>query len=607
MSRPAIEETRPEPLDADVLIIGGGSRALILLERLATAVASGDGRALHVIVADPGHLGSGLHHPDQPPYITFNSPSTCPTVFVNQRVPRLESAVKGLSFEEWVTAHEGPLPSDFPPRAVVGRYLTWSAQHLLNNLPPNLHVEHIRECVVEAAHPAGGRLTFHTDRSTTIRARGAVIAVGHSFAAAGGEPLDPAGAPDRVIANPFPTHVQLRALDRRHTIAIRGLGLTGLDILAELTVGRGGRFERAGAGAPPRYIASGDEPRMYMYSRSSCPTRCRPVGADGGSRPFEPVILTGARGEQLLEGARPIEFRTAVFPLILAEMAHRLASGPARGIAPEPLALIRDWFAAGGAERSNGEIADFFLRPDVNGPLMRILRPVLGIGISGTTEAAMAFLRDDIEESRLGIPASRLKHALEALLEARVFVKELVDFRHEVFSDPHWIFRTFSMLVNRNTIGPQVGKGEEFLSLLRAGIVQIVSPESSVTARDGGLVLSGAGYEAVEVDYLIRADHLRLASATQDGFIRSLISAGLALPVVDDEGALIGLKTDQGMRLVSRNGADAPPVWGTGPVCDGSSYYNNYVPCIQPDAEYPYFEADRIVRDMLRFLGPQSS
>jgi hypothetical protein len=604
MDDPGVEPMSTEAaLAADLLVIGGGSRALILLERLATAVTSGASRPLKVIVADPGPLGPGLHRTDQPPYITFNSPSTCPTIFVNERIPRLRSQIRGLSFAEWLTAYAGELSPEFQPRAVAGRYLSWSAQHLLNNLPPNLHVEHLRECVVEAAHPAAGVLTFRTDRSTTIRARGAVIAVGHSFAAAESDPLESAGAlGERVISNPFPTHVQLRGLDRRHTIAIRGLGLTGLDILAELTVGRGGRYEAAEAGAPPRYVASGDEPRIYMYSRSSCPIRCRPVGVDGGSTPFDPVILTPDRKDQLLDGARPIEFRTAVFPLILAEMAHRLARGPVRGMAPGPLALIRDWFAAGGVRRGNGQIAEFFLRSDVNGPLLDLLRPVLGNGIHGTTEAAMAFLREDIEESRRGIAGSPLKHGLEALLEARDFVKDLVDFRHDVFSDPHWIFRTFPMLVNRNTIGPQLRKSEEFLSLLRSGIVQIVSPGSLVTVRDGSLLLSGPAFDGVEIDHLIRADHMRLASAAQANFVRSLIATGLALPVRDAENALIGLKIDQRLRLFSRNGADDPPIWGTGPICDGSSYYNNYVPCIQPDAEYPYFESDRIATDVVQCL-----
>jgi hypothetical protein len=605
VSLPPIEATWTEVRrDADVLIIGGGSRALILLERLATAMASNSGRALSVIIADPGAFGPGLHRTDQPAYITFNTPSTCPTIFINQRIPQLGSTIEGLSFAEWLTTYEGEVSSDFPPRAAAGRYLSWSAQHLLNNLPANLHVEHIRECVVEAAHPTAGRLTFHTDGGMTIRVRGAVVAVGHSFAAAGNEFLEPAIAlAERVITNPFPTHERLRGLDRRHNIAIRGLGLTALDILAELTLGRGGSFESGDEGAPPRYVASGDEPRMYMYSRSSCPIRCRPVGVNAGSTPFEPAILTGDRMEQLLRDRRPIAFRTAVFPLILAEIAHRFAGGAVHGMPPEPLAEIRDWFAAGGARRSNAEIAAFFLSPNVNRPLFGLLRPVLANGIGRATEEAIAFIRDDIHESRLGIPASRLKHGLEALLDARVFVKELVDFGHDVFSDAHWIFRTFSMLVNRNTIGPQVRKSDEFLALLRSGIVRIVSPGSSVSPRDGKLVLSGANYDEIEIDHLIRADHLHLASAAQAGFIHSLISAGLASPVTDAEGALIGLKTDRRMRLCSGHCADDPPVWATGPICDGSSYYNNYVPCIQPDAEYPYFEADRVARDILHCLG----
>ena len=213
---------------------------------------------------------------------------------------------------------------------MIGRYLSWSAEHLLKNLPPNLRV---------------------------------VIAVGHSFAAVRTERHDPAASLGAgIVTNPFPTHERLKALDSRNTVAIRGLGLTGLDVLAELTIGRGGRFEPTDPGAPPRYVASGDEPKIYMYSRSSCPVRARPDGSDGGGTHFAPVILTDDRAAQVLDGPRPIDFRAAVFPLILAEMTQRLSTGSVRGLAPEPLAMIRQWFADGGRGGATRRSAHFSCR-----------------------------------------------------------------------------------------------------------------------------------------------------------------------------------------------------------------------------------------------------
>lgn len=596
-----------EELKTDVLIVGGGSRALILLERLASVVASVPGRALKVTVAEPGILGQGLHQTDQRPYITFNTPSSCPTIFINQRVPNLASSIRGPSFEEWLTTCEDACSVDYQPRAVVGRYLSWSAQHLMQNFPPNLQVEHLRESIVQAAPPVAGRLTFHTDMSTRIRARAAVIAVGHNFAEVRRQRLDAwAGLEGRIVTNPFPTHVRLQALDGRHIVAIRGLGLTALDVLAELTIGRGGRFEPTSSGAPPRYVASGDEPMIYMYSRSSCPVRARPDGLNKGDGVFTPVILTDDRAALLLDRHRPIEFRTAVFPLILAEMAHRLLKGPVRGVPPECLTLIRQWFASGGLRRSNTEICTFFQSPNINKPLFELIRPVLRNGIPGTKDLAIDFLREDIFESRLGILGSSLKYALEVLIEARVFVKALVDFRHDIFSDLHWIFRTFSSLVNRNVIGPQPGKCNELISLLNRGLVEIAPGGSSVMARHGRLILAEADLaDGIPVDYLIRADHLNFATSAQAGFIQSLISTGLALPILDAEEELIGLKIDQQMRLLSRDQRHDYPLWGTGPICDGSAYYNNYVPCIQPDAEYPYFEANQIACGILEWLRLQ--
>src|SRR5262245_47454166 len=206
-------------MKTDLLIVGGGSRALLLLERLAAAAAPD--RALHVVVADPGVLGRGLHVEDQRPYITFNTPFTCPTVFFNERIPGLRSAVKGgLSLEEWLEANGGDLSRRYQPRSVVGRYLAWSARHLLDNLPPNLEVEHLRECVSDVAPTADGDLVFRTDASTTIAARAAIIAVGHSFREARREDLG-ADLRARIVDNPFPTHMRLEGLDGRHAVAVR--------------------------------------------------------------------------------------------------------------------------------------------------------------------------------------------------------------------------------------------------------------------------------------------------------------------------------------------------------------------------------------------------
>ena len=565
-------------MKTDLLIVGGGTRALLLLERLAAAAASAPDRTLHVTVADPGVFGRGLHVEDQRPYIAFNTPYSCPTVFFNDRIQGLVPAVRGPTLEDWLQASGGDMSQRYQARAVVGRYLAWSGQHLLANLPRNMHAEHVRECVSDAAPAPGGGLTFQTDAKGTISARAAVIAVGHSFSEARSEGLGRA----RIIDNPFPTHVRLEGLERQHLVAIRGMGLTALDVLAELTIGRGGRFESAANGAPSRYLASGHEPRMILCSRSSCPLRARPLGSDGGGIPFTPVVLVESRAAELLAERTPLEFRTAVFPLILAEMAHRLAAGTVPGFPPQVLDRIRDWRASGGAARSNAEVCAFFRDPEIEGPLYALIRPVLRDGIPGTRHRAIAFLRDDLRESLLGTAASSLKHALEALLEARVFIKALVDFRRDLFTDHQWIYGTFAQLVNRNTIGPQPQRSAELIALLESGLVEVAP--------------GGSSLEEMPVDAIVRADHLNYATPTQHGFIQSLVNSGLSRAIVGGDGTILGLEVDEGMRLAARG------LWAAGPICDGSAYYNNYVPCIQPDAEYPYREADRIARDVLEFL-----
>jgi uncharacterized NAD(P)/FAD-binding protein YdhS len=590
-------------LQPDILIVGGGSRALLLLERLASLMVSQPGRTLHITVAEPGALGPGIHRMDLPPYITFNTPITCPTIFVNQLIPSLASSISGPSLAEWLPENSHELSADFLPRAIVGRYLSWSAQHLLKHLPSNMKVEHLAESIVQVARTSGG-LTFQTEAAKTITPRAAVLAVGHGFGeAVAGTSYKNGGDPAWLITNPIPTHVQLRNMDGRHTIAIRGLGLTALDVLAELTIGRGGGFEWTGPDSPPRYIPSGEEPRIYMFSRSSCPIRARPHHSGGTSSGADLVFLEERRAAELLSKHNRIEFRTEVFPLILAEMTHRFVKRwPAAG-SPQLPAIITKWFADGYTGRSNEEIGAFFLSPNVLAPLSEIMRPILRSGMPGTSEAAMVFLRDDIRESRKGFSGSPLKYALEVLIESRIFVKSLVDFNYHIFSDGPWIYRTFSSLVNRNTIGPKHEKSAELLSLLSSGIVQIAPALSTATARNGRAILNRTDLDDdITVDYLIRADQMNCDTSKHAGFVRNLLSLGLALPIQDAKGALVGIKVDRNMKLLSPDQCSNCPLWAIGPVCEGSSYYNNYIPCIQQDAKYPFFEANEIANGIVDWL-----
>lgn len=68
------------------------------------------------------------------------------------------------------------------------------------------------------------------------------------------------------------------------------MGLAAHDVLAQLTLGRGGRYIRTPEGLT--YIASGEEPKIYMYSRSSIPFRARGRHVDNAAIGTGPFFMT---------------------------------------------------------------------------------------------------------------------------------------------------------------------------------------------------------------------------------------------------------------------------------------------------------------------------
>lgn len=115
-----------------------------------------------------------------------------------------------------------------------------------------------------------------------------------------------------------------------------GMGLTFFDIVALLTSGRGGVFERDGRSLV--YRPSGQEPVLYAGSRRGIPYHARGENEKGVSGRHEPLFLTPAAIEELRERHRTtgtLSFLDHVWPLVSREVravyyrAH-LAEGATR-------------------------------------------------------------------------------------------------------------------------------------------------------------------------------------------------------------------------------------------------------------------------------------
>jgi hypothetical protein len=357
-----------------------------------------------------------------------------------------------------------------------------------------------------------------------------------------------------------------------------------MDVMSSLTVGRGGRF----AGPPDnlRYEPSGREPAMLFFSRSGVPCRARPLVMNFDPK-YEPIAFTEARIDQLrADRGGPLDFRADLLPLIHTEMAisyhRRKARRAADGVEAELVRRLRtadpDQRAALLAELDR---ADPF---DAAGILRGDTDMQLDSGDAYQKWLVEAIGRD-LAESLLGFAGSPLKGAIDALRDLRDMFRYAVDFdgiTDESLEDFH---RYIVPQVNRAVVSPQFERHSELIALISAGLARTpVGPAPNISWDDDTRQWTLASTrlaqpQSVAADWLVDA-YVTLPSAAGSAsrLIAALHRRGWIRPRLAGSRYVLGLQIDRDQHPVRADGAVEQRIWVLGPLCEGSTFYNNLVP-----------------------------
>ncbi|GGV08841.1 FAD/NAD(P)-binding protein [Streptomyces spectabilis] len=556
--------------DVSVALVGCGPRGLNVLERLVhRARTHGLRGTVHVI--EPGPLGVGVHHRGQPDYLRLHTPADRLTAFTDPHMVD-GGGVAGPSLYAWArgrgltvrepTGDETPVrPDHHLPRAMLGEYLAWAAQTIVAAAPAGLRVLHHRATavdVVPAVHRGGERVVLNN--GGVLGVAHVVLAVGHT----GAVPMPAPGGADTTtghwIADPYPLPGSLDGIPPGATVGLLGAGLTCADVVAAVTVGRGGRYVRDGVGCL-RYLPSGREPALVLLSRSGLPARARPKPS--ARPPTDAAHLTFCAVQRLrsLCTGRALDFRRDVLPLVEREMRHRYAA--------RAIALGKD----------PGGLGDGFLGELVRGTIPR--HRLASYHHYRTWYAH--YLGDDLREAELGLDGSPLKYSLEALGDLREELRRTVDEPGLTAESTRYFFGSFAAAVSRTVIGPQPERNAELLALLAAGVAR---PGPGPAARVGW----HAGARSWEitstelaVPAVVHADHLVAARTAAPAVLSSL---NPVIRSLRDKGRLrcrlagdlvLGADVTRVGRPVGGDGRVQHRLFVLGPLAEGSSYYNHYV------------------------------
>jgi hypothetical protein len=306
--------TAPHPALA---IVGAGPRTVGLLERIAANGELLAGRPLTIHVIDPHPPGAGkVWRQDQSPVLLMNSRAGEITMFTDSSSSCDGPVRPGPTLHEWsrttdaarlpdagLAAEAGRLAGDsFASRRLAGQYLQWCFRRAVSGLPGTARLR-VHRATAVALRP-GSRHQIALSDGTRLHADLVILALGgiggqltaeqraHADFApqAGGSYLPPA----------YPGDADLDRLPAGEPVIVAGLGLTFIDIMALVTEGRGGRYERDREGRL-RYRASGREPVLHVGSRRGVPYLPKPGQRLAGLEPGRPRFCTAGRIQDILQ------------------------------------------------------------------------------------------------------------------------------------------------------------------------------------------------------------------------------------------------------------------------------------------------------------------
>jgi uncharacterized NAD(P)/FAD-binding protein YdhS len=576
-------------------IIGMGPRGLTLLERIVANERHRPSGPIEIVLFEPNVPGAGCHDPAQAEFHLVNTVAGQLTLFADASVGDAGPVMEGPSFHQWLNEQndigagnllrgERASPDGYYGRGLFGCYLQWAFRYVRALAPPNL------EILVEAhevlrAHREDDEAWVLETAEAKIRVDYLFLTTGHTRPArrAAGEPA-PGARATLVVDDPYPVLQNLAPVRAGMTVAVEGMGLTSFDVIAELTVGRGGRFVTDAAGNRC-YVRSGREPHLLVFSRSGIPLSARAVNQKGISNQYRArfLLLQHVRD---LRATRRLDFVADVLPLLVADMeyAYYDAYLHERGGAAAAADLCARLAAAGLSQRR--ALVERSIAPADRFSWHRLAAPVPQDALADRQAFGQwlrGHLRDDVREARKGNLGSPLKAACDVLRDLRDNLRAAIEFGALTPASHRWVLSEFMPVMNRLAVGPPMSRVSELLALMEAGVLEAdFGPGAECRApADGAPMRLSTRWpgQAVEVDAVVKA-RISMHSPSDDAspLLRGLLDDGHVRLFRNGDFHPGGIDIDRQHNWVSRNGSVVRNAWALGIPTEGAKWCTFVVP-----------------------------
>ncbi len=580
----------------DLAIVGLGSWGMCVLER-AVARASRVETPVRIHVIEPGSLGGGVYAMGQPDYLVLNNPCGQLSLYAapdGEQPPHnaiglfewaVETGYQWVGHECRITTTGRPiLPTDYLPRRLMGEYLVWFYESLVTNAPPNMEVIRHYASAVDISS-VGGREAVVLDNGRTLCVNHVVLTSGHTW---NEEPVVD-GSNVRFL-RPYPVEFFDEPVPAGQPVAVAGMGLVGFDLLTAMTVGRGGAFEEEGDRL--RYVPSGDEPVIYLYSRSGIPYCAKSAHGVDPYGSYRPVVCTPAAIAALTNPGgtserHQVDFRHDLLPLLFGEMQSRYLTHAA--------------FLKGGADEED-QVRRQLVRATATGDFDKVVKgfePVYGrfdpasylFAGAGRTYASgddyQAQVYDMVEtdlEEALFVGGSPVKAALEVLRILRDQLRLVIEFGGLTLDSYLDFQANVRGRINRMEAGPPPLRSQQLLALLDAGVVRApLGPNPALTPEPDGRITLRSTELAEEVSVTVNGvvrGHLDLPSLARSSspLLTRLYAEGRLVQMTYGDTAVGSVAVSQDFHPYDACGRVQSHLSLLGVLTEGTRYFTHYIP-----------------------------
>lgn len=582
----------------EMAIVGLGAWGLCVLERTVRR-AWRVKTPVRVHVVEPAQLGGGVYSADQPDFLVLNNAcgqlslyaapdgDALPPYYVGLHQWAVGCGYRWVGYECRIGAGGEPIePTDYLPRRLMGEYLAWFYETLVADAPPNLEIVRHYAAAADISPALAGREAVLLDNGTTLTVDHVVLTSGHTW-------NDEPGAEDGVqYQRAYPVEGLDLSAPSGSSVAVAGMGLVGFDILAALTIGRGGTFEdRSDRADRLRYVPSGREPTITLYSRSGAPYCAKSATGVDPYGQYEPVVCTPEELTALTNPGgssvrRHVDFRAELLPLVFAEMQARyyihaasLAGGDVESTAVRT--VLRQGWADGHYEKIIDGLEPRYGRFD---PASHLFAGADRHYTSSRDYQGQAYdmIETDLTEA-LQPGGSPVKAAQEVLRILRDQLRSVIEFGG-LSLDSYIDFQSnIRSRINRLEAGVPPMRSQQLLALLDAGVVRIpLGPNPQVAACPDGVRLTSTALDeptSMTADNVVRG-YLDLPSLARSGspLLKRLYAKGRLTQLSYGDTPVGSVAINESFHPYDTEGRLQPNLSVLGVLTEGVRYFTHYLP-----------------------------